>query len=75
MHGRVDVMSDLSSMDAERLHKLISNHARYTHSARAAAILADWQRYRPMFRKVMPVEYRRALAELAREAAAMQAAE
>jgi hypothetical protein len=28
-----------------------------------------------MFRKVMPVEYRRALAELARENAAMQAAE
>jgi glutamate synthase (NADPH/NADH) large chain len=75
MHGRVDVLADLSSMDAERLHKLISNHARYTGSTRAAAILKDWQRYRPMFRKVMPVEYRRALAELARENAAMQAAE
>jgi glutamate synthase (NADPH/NADH) large chain len=76
MHGRVDVLADLTTMDAERLHKLISNHARYTGSARAAAILKDWQRYRPMFRKVMPVEYRRALTELAREkAAAMQAAE
>jgi glutamate synthase (NADPH) large chain len=75
MHGRVDVMADLTSMDAERLHKLISNHARYTGSARAAAILADWARYRPLFKKIMPVEYRRALAELAREKAAMQAAE
>jgi glutamate synthase (NADPH/NADH) large chain len=76
MHGRVDVLADLTTMDAERLHKLISNHARYTGSARAAAILKEWQRYRPMFRKVMPVEYRRALTELAREkAAAMQAAE
>jgi glutamate synthase (NADPH/NADH) large chain len=76
MHGRVDIMSDLTNMDAERLHRLISNHARYTNSKRAAAILGDWQRYRPMFKKVMPVEYRRALAELAKEkAAAMQAAE
>ena len=75
-HGRVDVMSDLTTKDAERLHMLIANHARYTNSKRAAEILADWQRYRPLFRKVMPVEYRRALAEMAKEkAATMQAAE
>jgi len=75
-HGRVDVMSDLTRQDAERLHKLISNHARYTGSRRAGEILAAWYKYRPLFRKVMPVEYRRVLAELAKEnAAAMQAAE
>jgi glutamate synthase (NADPH/NADH) large chain len=75
-HGRVDVMADLTTRDGERLHKLISDHARYTGSKRAADILADWKRYRPLFKKVMPVEYRRALAELAKEkAAAMQAAE
>jgi glutamate synthase (NADPH/NADH) large chain len=75
-HGRVDIMADLTAQDAERLYKLISNHARYTGSTRAAKILADWKRYRPMFHKVMPVEYRRALAEMAKEkAVAMQAAE
>jgi glutamate synthase (NADPH/NADH) large chain len=75
-HGRVDVMSDLTAKDAERLHKLISDHARYTNSKRAAEILADWKRYRPLFKKVMPVEYARALAEMAKEkAATMQAAE
>jgi glutamate synthase (NADPH/NADH) large chain len=75
-HGRVDVMSDLTTGDAERLHKLISDHARYTGSTRAAQILGDWKRYRPLFKKVMPVEYRRALADMAKEkAAAMQAAE
>ena len=74
--GMVDVMSDLSTMDAERLKKLISDHARYTNSARAKAILADWARYRPLFKKVMPVEFARALAEMAKEkAATMQAAE
>ena len=75
-HGMVDVMADLSNNDAARLHKLISDHARYTGSARAAAILADWKHYRPLFKKVMPVEYARALAEMAKEkAATMQAAE
>jgi glutamate synthase (NADPH/NADH) large chain len=37
-------------------------------------ILADWANYLPKFRKVMPVEYRRALMEMKR-AATMQAAE
>jgi glutamate synthase (NADPH/NADH) large chain len=75
-HGRVDVMGDLSNGDTARLHKLISDHARYTGSKRATEILANWNRYRPLFRKVMPVEYRRALAEMAKEkAATMQAAE
>ncbi|AXK83122.1 glutamate synthase large subunit [Pseudolabrys taiwanensis] len=75
-HGRVDVMADMSNNDALRLYKLISDHARYTGSKRAAEIIADWKRYRPLFKKVMPVEYRRALAEMAKEkAATMQAAE
>jgi glutamate synthase (NADPH/NADH) large chain len=64
-HGRVDVMRDMSRFDAERLHQLIVNHARYTGSSRARRILEEWEAYLPKFRKVMPVEYRRALAELA----------
>ena len=63
-HGRVDISADLTRYDAERLHILITRHARFTGSKRAAEILADWPKYCPMFRKVMPVEYRRALAEL-----------
>jgi len=64
-HGRVDVMSDMSRFDGERLHQLIANHARYTGSNRARKILENWEAYLPKFRKVMPVEYRRALAQLA----------
>jgi len=72
-HGRVDVMSDMTRFDAERLHQLIANHARYTGSTRAAHILEHWNEYLPRFRKVMPVEYRRALMELkAQEAAEEQ---
>jgi len=74
-HGRVEVLEDMTRHDKERLHLLISRHAQLTGSARAAAILAEWDRYCPLFRKVMPLEYRRALAELEKEARTMQAAE
>jgi glutamate synthase (NADPH) large chain len=63
-HGRVDVMTDMTRFDGERLYQLISNHARYTGSERAQQILAQWDSYKGKFRKVMPVEYRRALKEL-----------
>ncbi len=63
-HGRVDVMSDMTRFDAERLRQLIQSHLRYTGSTRAKEILDNFDAYKPKFRKVMPVEYRRALAEL-----------
>jgi glutamate synthase (NADPH/NADH) large chain len=53
---------------------LIGRHARFTGSTVAARILGEWNSYCPKFRKVMPVEYRRALAEMER-ARTMQAAE
>ena len=66
-HGMVDVRADMTRFDAERLHQLISNHARYTNSTRAQEILADWDTYQAKFVKVMPVEYRRALQEMQAE--------
>jgi glutamate synthase (NADPH/NADH) large chain len=74
-HGLVDVMADLSRHDAHRLHHLIARHARFTGSAVAAKILAEWPIWYPKFRKIMPIEYRRALNELKAQAASMQAAE
>src|SRR5690606_18079618 len=59
--GRVDVHADLTHHDEERLYQLISAHLRHTGSLKARIILENWQAYRPKFRKVMPVEYRRAL--------------
>jgi glutamate synthase (NADPH/NADH) large chain len=69
-HGLVDVMSDMTGQDAERLHALITRHAHYTNSKKAQTILADWPAWLPKFKKVMPVEYRRALQELAKAQAA-----
>jgi glutamate synthase (NADPH/NADH) large chain len=63
-HGRVDVMANLTGFDVERLHILITRHARLTGSARARKILDDWKTFAPKFRKVMPVEFRRALLEM-----------
>jgi glutamate synthase (NADPH/NADH) large chain len=63
--GRVDVSGDMTSHDEERLHQLISNHVHYTGSAKGKAILENWADYRPKFRKIMPVEYKRALQEMA----------
>ena len=63
-HGRVDVNSDMTRFDAERLRQLIENQADYTGSARAREILDNWETYLPKFVKVMPVDYRRALEEM-----------
>jgi glutamate synthase (NADPH) large chain len=63
-HGRVEVLEDMTRYDEERLRLLISRHARFTGSARAAAMLENWSAWRAKFRKVMPLEYRRALAEM-----------
>ncbi len=67
MHkGRVDVSGDMTRHDEERLYQLISNHLHYTGSTRAKDVLDRWAEFRPKFRKVMPVEYRRALEEMER---------
>jgi glutamate synthase (NADPH/NADH) large chain len=63
-HGEVSVHGDLSVGDAERLRALIERHKGFTNSDTAAKILDNWGVYLPKFRKVMPVEYRRALAEM-----------
>ena len=63
-HGLVDVTSHMNRNDSHRLHELLTRHVKYTGSARAREILAQWDDYLPKFVKVMPVEYARALAEL-----------
>jgi glutamate synthase (NADPH) large chain len=62
------VMADMRAQDAERLHALIVRHAHYTNSAKAQLILSDWAAWLPKFKKIMPMEYRRALTEIAKAA-------
>jgi len=65
-HGRVDVLrGNMSGYDKERLIHLLENHVKYTNSERAQNILRNINNYLPKFVKVMPVEYKRALEEMA----------
>jgi glutamate synthase (NADPH/NADH) large chain len=66
-HGRVDVSHDMTRFDAIRLRQLIESHLRHTGSAVARQILDEWDAWLPKFTKVMPVDYRRALAQLQAE--------
>ncbi|MFO1070309.1 MAG: glutamate synthase large subunit [Geminicoccaceae bacterium] len=70
-------MGDMLRFDAERLHVLVERHHLHTGSARARALLDDWETARGHFVKVMPKDYRRALLDLqnAATAAASVAAE
>ncbi|MEO1199675.1 MAG: glutamate synthase large subunit [Pseudomonadota bacterium] len=70
--GRVDV-TNMTHHDDERLHQLVSKHLHYTNSERAKLILDEWDHYRPLFVKVMPVDYRRALREMEQERMGMAA--
>jgi glutamate synthase (NADPH/NADH) large chain len=45
---------------------MIQKQLDYTQSARARAILADWEKFVPKFVKVMPKDYKRMLACLER---------
>jgi glutamate synthase (NADPH/NADH) large chain len=63
-HGRVDI-DHLEMGDELILKGLIERHARFTGSPRARQILDNWSTFRTQFVKVMPHEYRRALAEMA----------
>ncbi|OPZ18014.1 MAG: Ferredoxin-dependent glutamate synthase 1 [candidate division BRC1 bacterium ADurb.BinA364] len=63
----VDLEDVAEEADIAELREMIENHWRYTGSASARRILKHWDAMLPKFIKVMPVEYRRALEQLARE--------
>jgi glutamate synthase domain-containing protein 3 len=70
----VDLESLVVSEDVSELRSLVEQHVAATGSERAKRILATWEVQLPKFIKVMPRDYKRALAELAAEAAAQTAA-
>jgi glutamate synthase (NADPH/NADH) large chain len=45
------------------LNKLIKNHLHYTNSKKASEILDNFSNYLPLFKKVMPVEYKKVLIQ------------
>jgi glutamate synthase (NADPH/NADH) large chain len=67
-------MGDLLRFDALRLKILVERHHLLTGSARARALLDDWERARAQFVKIMPHDYRRALLDMQSEREAERAA-
>jgi glutamate synthase (ferredoxin) len=64
--GMVDLEPLVGEADVEEVRDLLQRHVRYTESDVAAGILADWDAVRPKFVKVMPRDYKRALAAMER---------
>jgi glutamate synthase (NADPH/NADH) large chain len=60
-------MGDPLYHDKERLRVLIERHHLHTGSAKAAALLGDWDKTVSEFKKVMPLDYTRALKSLEAE--------
>jgi glutamate synthase (ferredoxin) len=62
-------LEDLSdSADERRLLDLVAKHVEYTGSERGKHVLDHWDEVKGQFVKIMPTDYKRALAELSREA-------
>jgi glutamate synthase (NADPH) large chain len=55
----------LGQADETLLKKLVEDHHRWTGSLRAREILDQWAQQRGKFVKVLPLEYKRALGEMA----------
>ena len=59
------LVEDLQNDDEAKLRKSIRDHFTYTGSLRALQILQSWDASKKQFMKIMPIEYKRVLAEMA----------
>ena len=60
----------LTESDVDFLQRILRKHFQYTRSAKADEIVRKWEKFAPKFVKLMPQDYKRALAELAKEESA-----
>ncbi len=66
-------LEDLSEpSDRDTVRSLIQKHVEYTHSARGRGVLDHWNDLVGKFVKVMPSDYKAALAKLEEETQEMQ---
>ncbi len=64
--GMVDLDRIESEEEANEVRGMVAKYLQYTGSKEASALLDDWDTNRSHFIKVMPVDYKRVLAHLAR---------
>jgi len=65
--GMVTLLSGLEPKDRDMLTRLVENHAAYTDSERAQALLEDWDEEVENFTKVMPDAYAEVIADRQRD--------
>lgn len=63
--GIVELEKVIASQDIIELHEMIELHHKYTASTVAEKLLANWPQVLDQFVKVMPIDYKRVLAERA----------
>ncbi len=61
--GLVDLLKVDNKQDMNELQEMINKHLLYTQSPLAAKILTHWDKYLPLFVKVISFEYRKILEE------------
>ena len=66
--GMVELEKVVTAEDKQTLRQMIEAHLKYTGSRKAKTVLDAWETMLPKFVKIMPVDYKRVLAE--RKAAA-----
>ncbi len=67
--GMVELEKVVAREDKDTLHRMIEKYYAYTGSLKAKSILDAWEAMLPKFVKVMPIDYKRVLAERKAEAA------
>ena len=66
-HGMVNVEYLIYDEDIAEVYNMVQKHFEYTGSKRAEHILKHWSTEKDNFWKIIPDEYRKALAKLAKE--------
>jgi glutamate synthase (NADPH/NADH) large chain len=62
-HTAKELQTDLLDFDVSRLKLIINRHLKYTKSPKAKLIIDNWDKYLPLFLKITPYEFKRALNE------------
>jgi glutamate synthase (NADPH/NADH) large chain/glutamate synthase (ferredoxin) len=71
--GMVELEPVATAEDKALLKGLVESHAKHTGSKKAKRLLEAWETVLPKFVKIMPVDYKRVLAERKAAAAAAKA--
>ena len=61
--GMVELEKVRTTEDKQLLHDMVTKHYMYTGSRKAKTVLDAWKTMLPKFVKVMPIDYKRVLAE------------